>query len=152
MFLGNEYFNKDFSNAPLMFAEEGQANQGDFKLALKMVDLSYQSGADGIEFQLGIAKDLYLASDPGYKIYLDREFDHNQIKDLIEYTHSKNMVFQAAPLSTKIVEVLLDCGVDAFTINAMDLNNPFMLDAVAESGIPFWIATLMGKQMKLIVL
>ena len=127
--------NKDFSNAPLMFAEEGQANQGDFKLALKMVDLSYQSGADGIEFQLGIAKDLYLASDPGYKIYLDREFDHNQIKDLIEYTHSKNMVFQAAPLSTKIVEVLLDCGVDAFTINAMDLNNPFMLDAVAESGI-----------------
>ena len=120
-------FKKDLSNSPLMFAEEGQANQGDFELALKMIDLISNSGADGVEFQMGIAKDLYLPSDQGYEIYENREFDQSQITDLVQYTHSKNMVFQAAPLSTKIVKILVESGVDVFTINAMDLNNPFML-------------------------
>ncbi|MAT63697.1 MAG: hypothetical protein CL881_07865 [Dehalococcoidia bacterium] len=136
---------KNLLSRPLMFAEEGQANQGDFKFALKMIDLVHESGADGIEFQLGIAKDLYLTTDPGYEIYKKREFETSQIRELVEYTHSKKMAFQAAPLSTNIVKTLIDCGVDVFTINAMDLNNPFMLDMVAESKKPFWLATLMGK-------
>jgi sialic acid synthase SpsE len=55
------------------------------------------------------------------------------------------MIFQVAPLSNKIIETLKKCGSDVFTINAMDLTNPFMLDAVSESGKPFWLATLMGK-------
>lgn len=131
-------------NKQVMFAEEGQANQGDFKFALKMIDLIAEAGADGVEFQLGIANDLYITTDPGYNIYKKREFDEAQIKDLVDYTHSKRMVFQAAPLSTNIVESIVKCGTDVLTINAMDLNNPFMLDAVAESGKPFWLATLMG--------
>ncbi|MCP4611908.1 MAG: hypothetical protein GY845_24660, partial [Planctomycetes bacterium] len=41
----------------LMIAEEGQANQGDFEFALKMIDIASDCGADGIEFQLSIAAD-----------------------------------------------------------------------------------------------
>ena len=128
----------------VMFAEEGQANQGDFKFALKMIDLIGEAGADGIEFQIGIAEDLYISSDEGYDIYKKREFEEGQIKDLIDYTHSKNLVFQVAPLSTRIISSLVNYGSDVFTINAMDVNNPFMLDAVAESEKPFWLATLMS--------
>ena len=71
-------------------------------------------------------------------------FDEAQIKDLVDYTHFKNMVIQVAPLSTSIIDTIVKCGADVMTINAMDLNNPFMLDAIAESGKPFWLATLMG--------
>lgn len=128
----------------LMFAEEGQANQGDFHFAIKMIDLASEVGADGIEFQIGLAGDLYIKTDPGFDVYKQREFDEAQLKDLIGYTNSKGMVFQVAPLSPKIVEVLNKCGADVFTVNAMDLNNPFMLDAIKESEKPFWLATLMG--------
>lgn len=132
-------------NNQVMFAEEGQANQGDIKFALKMINFASKAGASGIEFQIGIAEDLYFPNDEGYKVYKEREFDEYQIKDIADYTHSKNMIFQVAPLSNKIIDTLKKCETDVFTINAMDLTNPFMLDAICESKKPFWLATLMGK-------
>lgn len=140
------YFKIGFGEKQLMFAEEGQANQGDINFAFKMIDIAYKAGANGIEFQLGIADDLYFPDDEGFNIYKQREFDEFQIKDLVDYTHSKNMIFQVAPLSNNIIDLLKKCGTDVFTINAMDLTNPFMLDAVSESNKPFWLATLMGRE------
>jgi len=128
---------------PLMLAEEGQANQGSFDIALKMIGIAAKAGADGIEFQLGLADDLYIKSDPGYKVYLRREFSYGQICDLVTTTKSKGLVFQAACLSHKLVDMCVKAGADSFCINAMDLNNPIMLDAVAASNRPFWLATLM---------
>ncbi|NQS89069.1 N-acetylneuraminate synthase family protein [Patescibacteria group bacterium] len=128
----------------MIFAEEGQANQGDFSLALKMIEIAAQVGADGIEFQLALADDLYIKSDPGYELYLQREFSSYQIKELVETAKSFGLTFQAACFSPKLVDICVDVGVDVFCINAMDFNNPVMLDAISDSGLPFWLSTLMG--------
>lgn len=128
----------------LMIAEEGQANDGNFDLAPKMIDIASDSGADGIEFQLGIAADLYVSSHEGYTIYKKREFTPTIIQELIAATHSKNMFFHAACLSDKLVDMVSELGADVIVVNAMDLNNPRMLDAVSACGKPFLISTLMG--------
>jgi len=127
----------------LILAEEGQANQGSFPFALQMIEIVAKAGADGIEFQLGLADDLYVKGSPGYKIYIRREFSAGQIRRLIKSAKSKGLIFQAACLSPRLVDVCAKSGADSFCVNAMDINNPSMLDAVAGSGRPFWLATLM---------
>lgn len=128
----------------LMVAEEGQANQGDFKFALKMIDLAAACGADGIEFQLSIAADLYIHNRDEFQLYKKREFKPNQIQKLISAAHAGGMFFQAACLSDKLIDVVVAMGADVLVLNATDLNNPSMLDALAVCGRPFLVATLMG--------
>ncbi|MCX5696449.1 MAG: N-acetylneuraminate synthase family protein [Candidatus Omnitrophica bacterium] len=129
--------------------EEGQANQGNFKKALLMIDAAAMSGADAIEFQLARAGDFYIRSDQGYRIYLKREFKNEQIKRLIEYTKSKRMEFIAVPLSHRLIEPLAKAGCSAFNINASDLTNPDIIDAVAASGMPFFLSLLLATQKEI---
>ena len=77
----------------LLAAEEGQANEGDFKLALKMIDLAADCGADGIEFQLSIASDLYIRSHKDFQLYKKREFKPAIIKELVSAAHNRGMFF-----------------------------------------------------------
>ena len=53
--------------------EEGQANLGNFELALEMIDLAASTGADAIEFQLAQAAEFYIKSHIGYGLYKERE-------------------------------------------------------------------------------
>lgn len=129
---------------PLMFAEEGQANQGNFDLAKKMCKIAAAAGADGIEFQLFWAEDLYIKKDPGYGLYKSRELTEDQIRELVDFAHQEGLLFQAAVLSPMMVDVCMKSGVDSFCVNATDMTNPYILDVVAESGLPFWVATLMA--------
>ncbi|MFC2017463.1 N-acetylneuraminate synthase family protein [Chloroflexota bacterium] len=142
MQIGNHRCSKQ--GATLLIAEEGQANQGDFNLALKMIDLAVLCGADGIEFQLAIAADLYVSADDGFQLYKKREFTSSAIRELIATTHAKGLLFQAACLSDRLVDSVVKLGADVLVVNAMDLNNPRMLDVVAVCGAPFFISTLMG--------
>ncbi|MBI9082620.1 MAG: N-acetylneuraminate synthase family protein [Desulfobacterales bacterium] len=131
---------------PLYIAEEGQANQGDVDLAFKMINLASDAGADGIEFQLFWAEDMYARNHEGYQIYKQNELSEDIILKLIQVTKDKNLLFQAACLSPRMTSFCASAGVDSFVINATDLNNPEMLDAVCKTGKPFWLATLMGTE------
>jgi len=120
--------------------EEGQANQGDIKKAFRMVDIAASAGADAIEFQLAKAKDFYVKDDPGYRIYLKREFKNEQLKKLIDYTKSKGLEFIAVPFSHKLVEPLVKFGCGAFNINASDVTNPDIIDSMVDCGLPFFLS------------
>jgi len=130
---------------PLMFAEEGQANQGDICIAVDMCKKAAAAGADGIEFQLFLADDMYVCSDPGHAIYRSRELRNEQIRELVKVAHEEGLLFQVAGFSPSIIELCADAGADVFCVNATDLTNPVIIDAVAETGRPFWLATLMAS-------
>ena len=129
---------------PIMIAEEGQANQGDLNIALQMCDKAKEANADGIEFQFFLADDMYIQDNAGYKIYKQRELAIEQIKLVVEYAKSLGLLVQIAGLSPKVIQFCASIGVDSFCINATDLNNPQILDAVVDTGSVFWIATLMA--------
>lgn len=128
----------------LMFAEEGQANQGNIDIAMGMCKTAATAGADGIEFQLFLADDMYVRNDPGHAIYKSRELSATQIRELIAVSHAEGLLCQVAGLSPKIIELCAEAGADVFCVNATDLTNPVIIDAVAATGKPFWLATLMG--------
>lgn len=129
---------------PLMFAEEGQANQGDAGVAMSMCKTAAAAGADGIEFQLFLADDMYVRGDPGHAIYRGRELSAEQIRELITVSHNEGLLFQVAGLSPRIIELCAEAGADVFCVNATDLTNPVIIDSVAATGKPFWLATLMA--------
>ena len=81
---------------PLMIAEEGQANQGDFDLAVHMCTTAAEASADGIEFQFFLANDMYVQNDPGYAIYKKRELSNTAISELISVAHDKGLLCQVA--------------------------------------------------------
>ena len=129
---------------PLMFAEEGQANQGDILVARSMCEIAAEAGADGIEFQLFLGDDMYAKSDPNHQLYKSRELSKTEIRNLIAFAHSQGLLFQVAGLSPDIIKYCAEEGADSFCVNATDLTNPVIIDAVAATGLPFWLATLMG--------
>ena len=142
MHIGNKVLGENLPT--LMFAEEGQANQGDLSVALNMCKIAAAAGADGIEYQLFLANDMYISCDPGHAIYKSRELSITQIKELITATHDAGLLCQIAGLSPAIIELCADAGADVFCVNATDLTNPLIIDAVAATGKPLWLATLMG--------
>jgi len=129
---------------PLMLAEEGQANQGDVELARRMIELAADAGADGIEFQLFLADDMYVRGERGHKIYAACELSDSSIAELVGHARAHGLLFQAACLSPVTAELCARLDVDSFCVNATDLNNPVILDAVSSLGKPFWLATLMA--------
>lgn len=131
-------------NEPLMFAEEGQAHQGDILVAMSMCEIAAKAGADGIEFQLFLGDDMYAKSDPNHQLYKSKELSQEEIRNLIAFAHSQGLLVQVAGLSPDIIKYCAEEGVDSFCVNATDLTNPVIIDAVAATGVPFWIATLMG--------
>ena len=143
MRIGNTFLGE--GRPTLMFAEEGQANQGNIDIAMKMCRTAVLAGADGIEFQLFLADDMYVVSDPGHAIYKSRELSSVQIRELIAATHEAGLLCQVAGLSPAIIELCAEAGADVFCVNATDLTNPVIIDAVAATGKPFWLATLMAN-------
>ncbi|MDP2685131.1 MAG: N-acetylneuraminate synthase family protein [bacterium] len=126
--------------------EEGQANLGNFEVALKMVDVAATTGADAIEFQLAKAGDFYIKSHNGYKIYKDREFSDSQLMELSSYTREKGLNLIVSPLTSKMIGQMAINGCSAFNINASDLTNPETLDIIATCGLPFFLSLLFAKE------
>ena len=128
----------------LFVVEEGQANQGNLGLALEMIRVAAWAGADAIEFQLAIADDFYVRSHPDHAIYKAQEFTTDQLRQLLATAQKAGIIAYAAPLSSRLVMVLADLGCPLFNINSSDLNNPDMLDVVADTGRPFFLSTAMA--------
>lgn len=134
------------SNDTYFVIEEGQANLGDFNKALEMIDVSAQTGADAIEFQLAKAGDFYIKSHKGYEIYKEREFTDSQLKELSVYSQEKGINLIVSPLTSKMIGQMASNGCSAFNINATDLNNPETLDVVATCNLPFFLSLLFAKE------
>lgn len=126
--------------------EEGQFNRGNFTQALRMIELTAETGADAIEFQLAYADDFYVFSHPGHGIYKQREFSDKQLKELVSATMKHGLELVVTPFSNQIVLKMAKFGCSAFNINASDLNNPAMLRAVMDSGLPFFLSIALASE------
>jgi N,N'-diacetyllegionaminate synthase len=137
------------SESTFFVVEEGQANQGDFDAALEMISVAANTGADAIEFQLATAADFYIREHYGYKIYKDREFSDAQLIELCTSAKENKIELIVAPFSLHVIKVMAANGASAFNINGSDLTNPEILDAVADSGLPFFLSLLLADEAEI---
>lgn len=139
--------NNEIGGNQLFFVvEEGVANFGKIDKAIKMIDAIADCGADAVEFQVFNANDFVIHSHPSHKILSEIELSEDEWKQLILYTHKKNLIFIATALCSSMVKMLVDAGCDAFNINATDINNPDIIDVVVDSKIPFFISIPLASE------
>jgi sialic acid synthase SpsE len=105
-----------------------------------MIEAASLTGADAIEFQLAYADDFYIRSEEGHRAYKSREFNDEQLKFLVDFSHKVDLEFVATCLSYKLVEKMNNFGADIFNINASDINNPSIIDAVVNTKKPFFVS------------
>ncbi len=133
--------NREINEDSIFFIiEEGQANWGDFEKALKMIDTAIEVGGDAIEFQFAIPEDFYVKGHEYRKVYEKTQFSVEKMIEIVQYAKNKGIEIIVAPLSHNLIKPLTDAGCSAFNINASDINNPDIVDAVAECGLPFFIS------------
>jgi len=146
--LANREISKD--SAPFIIAEAGINHNGDFKQAIKMIDVAKSSGCHAIKFQTFKAKEFcgdpkqmfsYQSqgkeiTEPMLDMFERHEFSKQQWQELKTYCDSKNICFLSTPQNPSDLELLLDIGIEAIKIGSDDLTNLPLIQAYAKTNLP----------------
>lgn len=124
----------------LFIIEEGQFNLGNYEKAIQFIELAGMTGANAIEFQLAYADDFYIQSEAGHGVYKTREFSDDQLRGLVEASTNAGLEFVATCLSHKLVPKLASYGCSGYNLNASDINNTSIIDAILETNKPFFVS------------
>jgi len=140
-----------------IIAEAGVNHNGNINLAKKLIDISKDAGADAVKFQTWVTEELMLKESPmaeyakdntketsQYDMLKKLELSFDEFKELKKYADKKEIIFLSTPDDEKSVDFLYGLGIPVFKIGSGELTNPFMLEKVAEKGIPIILSTGMG--------
>ncbi len=150
-------------NQPVfIIAEIGNNHNGDYNLAIKLVDKAISSGVDCVKFQMRDIDSLYreslnrenLHEDLGseYVIDLLRKFQlsNDSMFKVFDYCHKKGIMPLCTPWDLTSVERLNSYGMDGFKVASADLVNHELLDALANTKKPLICSTGMSREDEII--
>lgn len=137
-----------------VIAEAGLNHNGDFALAIALIDHAAGAGADAVKFQKRtvdvLAVDAVLdAADnrfPSFgrtyrQIREHLEFDAAEYRDLVEHAQSRAIAFLCTPFDIPALEFLEPLGLPAYKIASHSLTNLPLLRRVAAVGKPVIMST-----------
>lgn len=160
-------FSKSFSigarlvgdSAPCyIIAEAGVNHGGDLDLALKMIDVAVEAGADAIKFQSFKAGSLIL-KDVGLAPYQERalskgisqyemlenlEMSIEMAASLQRACKAKNIEFLTTPFDAESLDEISRLELGAYKIASTDLTNPHFIQKVAGLKAPVILSTGMS--------
>lgn len=119
-----------------IIAEMACSHEGDPALARTIIDGAGQAGADAIQFQIWLAKDMAVPQHPDLPVLQRIELSRQDWKDLAAYVRQKYPQLQIIacvyePASVDFAESL---AVDAYKLHSSDLSNPYLVKYVAATG------------------
>ena len=142
-----------------VIAEIGHNHQGNVETAKKMIKAAVDAGASAVKLQKRDNRSLFTAA------YYDRpynsensfgntygehreflEFNHDQYKELQNYSYELGTIFFATAFDFKSADFLQNLNVPAFKIASGDLKNLPLINYLADFGKPLIISTGGGHQ------
>ena len=144
------------SGRAFVIAEIGNNHNGDFDLAIDMVDQACSAGADCVKFQMRHLDEVYRGrtlhgqgDDLGTEYIVDllRRFELTveQHAKIFEYVTQNNIVYMCTPWDKSSVHVLESFGVQAYKVASADLTNEPLIDHLISTGKPLILSTGMSK-------
>lgn len=142
-----------------IIAEAGVNHNQSLDLALKLVDIAAEAGADAVKFQTFKAEDVVtekgemtsyqkanLSKDMNQRMMLKRlELPEDFYRPIINRCREKNILFMSTPHGgKKSVDFLEELGVKVYKIGSGDLTNYILLDRVAKTGKPVILSSGMA--------
>ena len=141
---------------PLVVAEVAQSHDGSLGLAHAFIDVAARCGAGAIKFQTHIAHEESSRAEPWrvrfsrqdasrYAYWQRMEFSSEQWAGLKEHADELGLVFLSSPFSIAAVTLLHALGMPAWKIASGEVTNPFLMDAVIETGKPVLLSSGMSR-------
>ena len=140
-----------------IIAEIGVNHNGFLDLALKLIDVAVDAGADAVKFQKRNLDNLYA------KKYLDNanagektlryllpilqqvELSDDAYYEIVEYCRKKGITFLCSAFDAESADFLETLGVPAYKVASADLTNLPLLDHLAQKGKPLILSTGMSR-------
>ncbi|WPR77800.1 N-acetylneuraminate synthase family protein [Algoriphagus sp. NG3] len=151
--IGNRAVGKAYP--PLVIAELGINHGGSLKVAFEMVDAAARAGVEVLKHQTHIVEDEMSkaaksvipgnATESIYDIMAKCALNEEDEIALMDYVHSKGMIFISTPFSRAAADRLQKMGVSAFKIGSGECNNHPLLNHIASFGKPMILSTGMNS-------
>ncbi len=125
------------SSKPIyLIAEMACSHEGDPVLARTIIDGAGQAGADAIQFQIWLAREIMVPHHPDFGVLTRIELPREAWKSLALYAREKypKMQIIACVYERESVDFCESIGVDAYKLHSSDLSNPFLVRYVAATG------------------
>jgi len=140
---------------PLVIPDIGINHNGSLSVAKLMVDAAAENGAKVIKHQTHIIEDEMSTEAkkviPGnstksiYDVMAECALSEAEEKEMMDYTHSKGMVFLSTPFSRAAANRLEKFGVAAYKIGSGEMNNYPLIEHIASFGKPMIVSTGMNS-------
>ncbi|MBT6226058.1 MAG: N-acetylneuraminate synthase [Candidatus Scalindua sp.] len=150
---------------PVFFiAEAGVNHNGSLELALQLVSVAAEAGADAVKFQTFNADSLNTRTAPKssyhvettgtdemqswYELLKTQELSREMHIELKEYCLKKKIIFLSTPYDHESADLLEELGIPAFKTASTDTNNIPLLKYLARKGRPMIISTAMATMQE----
>ena len=138
-----------------IIAEAGDNHNGDFKTALKLVDVAKRAGADCVKFQTFVTEEIiskyaemaeYQKKNTGkeesqFEMVKRLELSFDEFRKIKEYCDRVGIQFLSTPFDLKSVDFLNELGVPFFKIPSGEITNYPYLIKIAHTGKPVVMST-----------
>ncbi|MGB9640354.1 MAG: N-acetylneuraminate synthase family protein [Anaerolineales bacterium] len=140
-----------------VIAEIGVNHNGILALALKLIDIAADAGADAVKFQKRNLEKLYAKkylenANAGEKtlryllpILQQVELSERDYWEIVEHCRKRNITFLCSAFDPESADFLDTLGVPAFKVASADLTNLPLLDHLVSKGKPLILSTGMSR-------
>lgn len=147
------------SDSPtFVIAEAGVNHGGDMNVALRLIDLAVEAGADAVKFQTFRADSLILKDiqkapyqlkttderETQYGMLKRLEVSHQQNHQLKAYCEKKSIIFLTTPFDEDSLEELDELDLPAYKVASTDTTNIPFLEKIAKKNKPIFLSTGMS--------
>lgn len=145
------------NNSCFIIAEAGVNHNGDMDLALQMIDIAAEAGADAVKFQTFTADRLvsldaktaaYQKNNAGYDSQYEMlkklELSDSDHRTLLERCKKKNIEFMSTPFDEESLDFLVDLGMKKIKVGSGELTNIPFIKKIAEKNLQTIISTGMA--------
>lgn len=128
------------NNRTFVIAEMANSHEGDFSMAMQIIEKVAYSKADGIKFQRFTADELAVPNHENYQLYKKLEMSNQNWKDIVTHAKSKKLKVFFDVFGVKSAKSVSQLDIDGIKIHSADLSNPVLLKFLATVKIPILLS------------
>jgi N,N'-diacetyllegionaminate synthase len=142
------------NDPPYCIAEVGINHNGDLALAMRMIDVAKNAGADAVKFQTfkaeefcGDPEQTFTYQSQGQSVtesmlemFRRYEFPAEHWLEIMAHCEAVGITFFSTPQNRTDLDLLLQIGVPAIKVGSDDFTNLPLLKSYAETGLPIIVS------------